>query len=211
METQRSFSDYPENERFAYFALLAAIAGADGTLDDTERARLRELCLEARMSAEHTAHTLSIAEGTSDYNFDVAIETLRESDLRFLAVADMLLIARADGRITPDETGEIEGFCRSLDLNAVQIQTLRRYVEKIISAKTHGADEQKLALLSEELKNELTLGQVPTTAFAFSSGLMAGMSAVGTAVGVAAGIVVLPFMLTYEGVRALWKKWRPKT
>ncbi|MCS7085507.1 MAG: TerB family tellurite resistance protein [Bacteroidia bacterium] len=208
MKTNRSFLDYPEGERFAYFALLAAIASADGRLDEQERRRLQELCREAHMSPEYTAHTLSIAEGTSEYDFRLAIETLRESELRFLAVADMLYIARADGKITPDETSEIEGFCQSLNLNAAQIQTLHRYVEKIIAAKTRGADEDELQSLGEEFKNELTLAQVPGHVFGFSAGMMAGMSAVGTAVGVAAGIVSLPFALTYKGIQNLWKKFK---
>jgi tellurite resistance protein len=211
MESNRSLLDYPESERFAYLALLAAIAGADGDFDGAERDRISELCLEARMSSEYTARAIAIAEGTTDYDLGLAIDALRDSELKFLAVADMLLIARADGKITPDETAEIEGFCQSLNLNAPQLQTLRRYVDKIVSAKAQGANEDKLAKLSEELKNELTLGQVPTAVFAFSSGVMAGMSAVGTAVGVVAGIAALPVLLTYDGVRALWKKLRAKS
>jgi tellurite resistance protein len=210
METRRSFLDYPENERFAYFALLAAIAGADGTLDAQERLRIQELCQQARMSPEHTARALAIAQGTTEYDFNLAFDTLRDSDLRFLAVADMLFIARSDGKITDDETREIEGFCQSLDLNAVQIRTLRKYVDQIIAAKNRGADENLLQDLTDDFKNELILAQVPTSLFGYSAGVMAGIGVVGTIVGTAAGVIALPFALSYEGVRALWKKWRAR-
>src|SRR5688572_26853649 len=138
METKQNIllSNFTEREKTAYITALAALATSDREATDEELENLRELTNRAGLSADQEDTVMKAAQDTSGQELLKSLDVLKESDLRYGLITDLIAMAKADESYTPEEKGNIEKVSRYLNVNGSQFSILDQFV-------TRAADEER--------------------------------------------------------------------
>jgi uncharacterized tellurite resistance protein B-like protein len=138
METKQNIllSNFTEQEKTAYITALAALATSDREASDEERENLREVSNSAGLSADQEETIMKAAQDTSGQELIKSLDVLKNSDLRYGLITDLIAMAKADESYTQDEKGNIEKVSRYLNVNDSQFSILDQFVNK-------AADEER--------------------------------------------------------------------
>jgi len=131
-------SNYSENEKGAYVAALAALASSDREATPEELEHLREISKEAGLSDEHEEQIIAAAEDASGEDLKNSLDILKESDLRYGLITDLIALAKVDDSYTTEEKGNIEKVSRYLNVKDDQFAILDQFVNE-------AADEERTA------------------------------------------------------------------
>ena len=149
---RRDFS--PDDFRLAAVALLIHLAGADGTVADSERRRLRQL-VETRvgLDAETTTRLIQLAEAQDRqavdfYHFTHALTNVLDQDGRQTVIAMMWEIAFADGTVSEVEESIVARIADLLGVSPQDRVRLRQRVAAEVAAGTAFAGPWSPALTS---------------------------------------------------------------
>ena len=171
--------DVDEPERIAYLSVVASMAYADHHADDSELARVTEMCDHLELSAVGTEQVLEAARAPDRVGLQTIIERLQSSPLRFALIVDAVDIAYADEKIDPQETAEIESLADRLGINHAQVAMIHRYVSTRRGVETE-------AEMSTDMVAGLAAAGIPLAALALAT--IAGVPAVGVGIGAALGV-----------------------
>jgi uncharacterized tellurite resistance protein B-like protein len=138
METKQNIllSNYTEQEKTAYITALAALATSDREASDEELENLREVSSSVGLSAEQEETIMKAAQDTSGRELIRSLDVLKDSDLRYGLITDLIAMAKADESYTQEERGNIEKVSRYLNVNDSQFSILDQFVNK-------AADEER--------------------------------------------------------------------
>ena len=132
--------DYSMEERGAYLAALATMASADGHASDEELEFLRLMGEAAELPENVQQEVVQIARNPTQISLQKCLDLLKNSQLRFSFVTDIISFAKADGKYTPEEEKHIQDMADYLGINQKQFSLLDQFVNKANDAQQKGED-----------------------------------------------------------------------
>ena len=167
MDTQL-LQNYSETEKTAYLSAIASLATADRQVSGAESQFLQALAQQAGLSDGATQQVLAAAQDANNQNIQQHLDVLKNSDLRFSLVTDLISFARADGSYSNDEEAMIGKMAQYLSINQEQKQTLETVVDQAATVPHDPQDPAKEGFLSS-IGDKLSSVGIPKGA------LMAGL------------------------------------
>ncbi|WP_026464268.1 TerB family tellurite resistance protein [Adhaeribacter aquaticus] len=174
--------DYSLEERGAYLAAVATIASADGHASEEELEFLSLMGEAAELPENIQEEVVQIAKNPSQISLQKCLDLLKQSQLRFSLITDIISFAKADGQYTPDEQNHIESIANYLEINQKQFSLLDQFVNKANDAQQKGEDTS-----SQSFVNKSGFGDMFKNA-GISPGMVQGM------LGILAPIVISRMM-----------------
>ena len=147
MDTQL-LQNYSEQEKTAYLSAIASLATADRQASGAEGQFLQALAQQAGLSGGATQQVLAAAQDANNQSIQQNLDILKNSDLRFSLVTDLISFARADGSYANDEEAMISKMSQYLGINPEQKQTLETVVDQAASVPHDPQDPAKTGFLS---------------------------------------------------------------
>ncbi len=132
--------DYSDQEKTAYIAAIASIATADRQASADEVEFIQALTDSAGLSQADEQIVLQSARDTSMANLQSHLSILKNSNLRFSLISDIIGFAKADGHYTPDEEIKIKQIASYLNINDSQYSALNQFVDTAATAQKNGQD-----------------------------------------------------------------------
>ncbi|MGY3090737.1 putative tellurite resistance protein B-like protein [Hymenobacter sp. UYAg731] len=147
MDTQL-LQNYSEQEKTAYLSAIASLATADRQASGAEGQFLQALAQQAGLSGGATQQVLAAAQDANNESIQQNLDILKNSDLRFSLVTDLISFARADGSYANDEEAMISKMSQYLGINAEQKQTLETVVDQAATIPHDPQDPAKTGFLN---------------------------------------------------------------
>ena len=167
MDTQL-LQNYSETEKTAYLSAIASLATADRQASGAESQFLQALAQQAGLSGGATQQVLAAAQDANNQSIQQHLDVLKNSDLRFSLVTDLISFARADGSYSNDEEAMIGKMTQYLGINQEQKQTLETVVDQAATVAHDPQDPAKEGFLNS-IGDKLSSVGIPKGA------LMAGL------------------------------------
>jgi uncharacterized tellurite resistance protein B-like protein len=167
MDTQL-LQNYSEQEKTAYLSAIASLATADRQASGAEGEFLQALAQQAGLSGGATQQVLAAAKDATNQSIQQNLDVLKNSDLRFSLVTDLISFARADGSYANDEEAMIAKMAQYLGINPEQKQALESVVDQAANVPHDPQDPAKSGFLSS-IGDKLSNVGIPKSA------LMAGL------------------------------------
>ncbi|MGZ5242914.1 MAG: TerB family tellurite resistance protein [Bacteroidia bacterium] len=162
--------DYSDLEKGAYLGAIASIATADRTATTEETNFLEVLSASAQLSQEQMQAVLSAAQDPSNISLQKCLDQLKNSELRFSLITDIISFAKSDGKYTPDEEKKIKEMATYLNINAEQYSALSQFVTAASQVQAQGEDISTSNFLDNSaIGDTLKRSGIPT------KGLMQGL------------------------------------
>ena len=147
MDTQ-ILQNYSEAEKTAYLSAIASLATADRQASGAESQFLQALAQQAGLSGGATQQVLAAAQDANNQSIQQYLDVLKNSDLRFSLVTDLISFARADGSYANDEEAMIGKMSQYLGINQEQKQALETVVDQAATVAHDPQDPAKEGFLS---------------------------------------------------------------
>lgn len=162
--------DYSENERAAYLGAIASIASADRVASEEEVTFLQALAQNAGLPTDQQQAVVSAAQDPSNISVKQCLDQLKNSELRFSLITDIMSFAQADGKLSGEEEKQIQQMAQYLNINQQQYGALHQFVNKSAEAQQQGHNPTDQSFLQQSgLANSLGQAGIPT------GGLMKGL------------------------------------
>jgi uncharacterized tellurite resistance protein B-like protein len=139
--------DLDEEARAHYVTVVAAVAWADRSVSDEERARLRVVGEALELPDEAITAVVDAPDRPPPAQVDELLTRLASEDLRYAILVDAVDIAYADDVLEPDEAAHIEALANRLEISPVQRELVRRYVAEHRSGAPQAANPTVTAAL----------------------------------------------------------------
>src|SRR5687768_4593235 len=139
-QTDKLLKDYSDIEKGSYLGAIASIATADRTASEEELEYIMALADSADLSDQQKAAVERAATELSGDELKTCLDNLKNSDLRFSLITDLIAFAESDQNYTPEEKANIEKIAQYLNINQQQFSLLDQFVKK--TAETNAAPEQ---------------------------------------------------------------------
>lgn len=143
MSDSQLLQNYSDSEKAAYLSVIASLASADREASATETEFLQQLAHQAGLSGGATQQVLAAAKDATNESIKGHLETLRDSDLRYSLVTDLISFARADGAYANDEEAMINKISAYLGITPQQTQTLNQVVDQAAQVPHDANDPAK--------------------------------------------------------------------
>ncbi|MEJ7626266.1 MAG: TerB family tellurite resistance protein [Ferruginibacter sp.] len=138
---------YSNIEKGAYLGAIASIATADRTASEEELEYLEALTESANLTEEQGELIRQAASSEmSDSDLTRCLDELKNSDLRFSLVSDVIAFAEADESYSEEEKRYVEKIATHLGVNQEQFSLLDQFTKKAVKE----VPNQAAALESEE-------------------------------------------------------------
>jgi uncharacterized tellurite resistance protein B-like protein len=140
-ETTTILEGYSDLEKGAYLGAIASIATADRSAGEEELTYLDALCEAANLS-EQQSNLIREAASTqmTDEDLKRCLDVLKNSDLRFSLVSDVLAFAESDQSYSPEEKKYVEKIAQYLGVNQEQFSVLDQFTKKAVQEVPQHAD-----------------------------------------------------------------------
>ena len=167
MNTQL-LQNYSEDEKTAYLSAIASLATADRQASPAEGQFLQALSQQAGLSPESTQQVAAAANDSTNESIQQHLDVLKNSDLRYSLVTDLISFSRADGAYSNDEEAMVNKMSQYLGINQQQQQTLETVVDQAADVAHNPQDPAKEGFFSS-IGDKLSSVGIPKGA------LMAGL------------------------------------
>jgi uncharacterized tellurite resistance protein B-like protein len=162
--------DYSENEKAAYLGAIASIASADRVASQEEVTFLQALAQSAGLPTDQQQAVIQAAQDPSNISVKKCLDQLKNSELRFSLITDIMSFAQADGKLSGEEEKQIQQMAQYLGINQQQYGALHQFVNKSSEAQQQGHNPTDQSFLQQSgLANSLGQAGIPT------GGLMKGL------------------------------------
>ena len=165
---KQSLKDYPEKEKTAYLAAVASMATPEDKASKEEEEFLADLCEEAGLSQRDTEEVIMEARDPANDGFSRNLDFLRNSELKYSFVVDVLSYAKADGHFSEDEKKKVHRMADHLGISIEQYSALEEYVDKAEKAQGEETSEEGF-LENSGLKQKFEKLNIPV------KGLLSGL------------------------------------
>lgn len=118
---------YQTQEKEAYIGIIASVATADRTATEDE---LDYLVALSEAAGINSTVAVDAAKDAANAQLSGYLDVLKQSDLRFSLIADIVSFAQSDGKYTVDEEEKIKMICSYLGITDEQSKALSSLVEK---------------------------------------------------------------------------------
>ncbi|ANE52776.1 TerB family tellurite resistance protein [Flavisolibacter tropicus] len=124
---------YSDMEKGAYLGAIASLATADRSATEEELAYIEALCEGAELSEEQKGLIQKAAmEPMADDDLKRCLDVLKNSDLRFSLVSDLIAFAGADQNYSEEEKQNVEKVANYLGVNQQQFSLLDQFTKKAV-------------------------------------------------------------------------------
>ena len=150
MEQQQEvlLKDYSDLEKGAYLAAIASLATADRQASEEEIEYLGELSDSAGLSdAQKRVVERAATELTGD-ELRRSLEILKDSDLRFSLMTDLITFAKSDQHFSEEEQAKIQQMAQQLNINQEQFSLLNEFTNKTADKQIEPGAAQSSDFLS---------------------------------------------------------------
>lgn len=135
MEQEKSLKDYSDMEKGAYLGAIASIATADRQATEEEQEYIQALAESAELSEAQQASVMQAATQISPEDLKRCLDVLKNSELRYSLVTDMIAFAEADQNYTAEEKASVEHVAQYLGINQQQFSVLNQFVNEASTSK----------------------------------------------------------------------------
>lgn len=142
MDTQL-LQNYSDEEKTAYLCAIASLATADRQASGAESQFLQSLAQQVSLSDGATQQVLTAAQDSNNQSIQQNLDVLKNSDLRFSLITDLISFARADGTYTNNEEAMIAKMAQYLGINTEQQQALEGVVDQAATVPHDPQDPAK--------------------------------------------------------------------
>lgn len=146
--SEKLLKDYSDNEKGAYLGAIASIATADHSATEEEEEYLKILSESADLSPQQQEAVLRAAKELSGDELKRCLDIIKESDLRFSLVTDLISFAETDKSYSPEEKSNVEKIAQYLNINQNQFSLLDQFVKKTVESGTSNEEVSKPGFLS---------------------------------------------------------------
>jgi len=159
MENSVILKGYSDEEKGAYLGAIASLATADQSATQQELDHLGSLCDAAEVSGAQKEMVLRAAKEITPEELKKCISILRNSELRFSLVAELISFAKSDGNYNEEERNNIEALAAELGVSEKQFSLLDSFVTKANDQVEQKPEEQKQGFfeslgLNDKFKSE---------------------------------------------------------
>lgn len=157
-QQEKLLKDYSDMEKGAYLGAIASLATADTKATEDELEHISVLADAAELSAEQKQAVLQAANSLSPEELQRCLDILKNSDLKFSLVTDMIAFGESDSSYTEDEKANVEKIAQYLGINEQQFSLLDQFVKKTNTANATPEEVKKPGFLEslgleEKMKN----------------------------------------------------------
>jgi uncharacterized tellurite resistance protein B-like protein len=133
--TAQLLEGHSAEEKEAYIGAIASIATADRESGEEEQQYLEQLSDAAGLSADQKDAILQASTDTSGTQLTTYLDTLKNSELKYALVTDLMSFAKADSNYSEEEQGSIKKVADYLGVNEQQVSVLHQVAEKAASGE----------------------------------------------------------------------------
>lgn len=130
--------NYSEGEKSAYLTLLASVATADHENSEGEIAFMQQMCEVSDISQKCANEVTMAMTNPASVDFSTHITNLKNSELKFSLIADIINMVNADGDMDADEVAHVNKLNQALGINQNQFDVMKEYVHK---ANSHAKEQ----------------------------------------------------------------------
>ncbi len=127
---QNPLLNYSEGEKSAYLTLLASVATADHENSEGEMAFMQQMCAVSDISEKCANEVTAAMTNPASVDFSAHIANLKDSELKFSLIADIINMVNADGDMDANEVAHVNKLNQALGISQEQFDVMREYVEK---------------------------------------------------------------------------------
>ena len=130
MENGKVLSNYSDAEKGAYLGAIASIATADRQASAEELEYLDALADTAGLSPQQKEAVSQIAQGISSDDLKQCLDVLKNSDLKYSLITDIIAFAKSDANYSDAEKNNIDNIAQYLGVDQQQVSALHQFVSK---------------------------------------------------------------------------------
>ena len=132
MQTQSGtiLTGYSEQEKAAYLVVLASLATADREASPEELEQIQEMAQAAGLSQEQERVVLHSAKDVTGEDLTKGLDILKNSELKYSLITDLIALAKADDNYTADEKANIEKISKYLQVDQKQFSVINQFVDR---------------------------------------------------------------------------------
>lgn len=129
MGQDNTFLSQPEDVRTSYLSIMAAIASADKENTPEEVAFMNQMAAAANISEENKKIVTAAMTHTKETDLLGHLNKLKDNNIKFALITDLLNLANKDGSLEPSEVAAIAEVNKVLGISEEQYKALQQYVE----------------------------------------------------------------------------------
>ena len=145
---QPILANHSDEEKGAYLGAIASIATADRQASDEERENLAALCDAAQITSQQKEAVLRAATNITDDELMKCLDILKNSDLKYSLVTDMIAFAKSDSDYSEAEQQQVQKVAQYLGVNQQQFSLLDQFTNKAASAQVTPEEAKKPGFLA---------------------------------------------------------------
>lgn len=130
VENNSILEGHSDSEKIAYLGAIASIATADRQASDEELAYISGLCDAAGLAPEQSANVQKAATDMSGSELTRNLDVLKNSDLKFSLIADLMTFAKSDKDYKEEESESISRIAEYLGVDQHQFSLLDQFADK---------------------------------------------------------------------------------
>lgn len=130
MTNNTTLQNYSSAERKAYIQAIASIATADGTATVEELEYILALSNEVGLSDSDKESIMESAKSANDESLFEGLTVLKNSELRFSLLSDLINLAESDQLYHEEERKNVEKIAAFLNINPQQFEALSELAEE---------------------------------------------------------------------------------
>ena len=146
-QTEKLLKDYSDIEKGSYLGAIASIATADRSASEEEIEYIQALADSAELSPEQKEAVQRAATELTGEELKSCLDNLKQSELRFSLITDLIAFAESDKNYTPEEKANIEKIASYLNINQQQFSLLNQFVHKTVETKAEPEQMQQQGFL----------------------------------------------------------------
>ena len=171
-QSENILQGYTDQEKGAYLGAIASIATVDRAATQDELQHLTALAEAAELSPVQEASVVRAATDLSNEELQKCLGILKNSELKYSLVADLITFAKVDGSYSEEERKNIETISQHLGVNKNQFSLLDQFVNKTTQTKEEGVDEVRKPGFFDSLGMRNPLESAGINVNAMSRGLL---------------------------------------
>ncbi len=130
MEPQNILEGYSDQEKGAYLGAISSLATADREASEEELEYLAELCDAAKLSEAQKAAVAKAATELSGEELTQSLNILKNSELKYSLVADLIAFAKSDQNYSEEEKQNVQKIGQYLGVDQKQYSILDQFAQK---------------------------------------------------------------------------------
>jgi uncharacterized tellurite resistance protein B-like protein len=122
---------HSDQEKTAYLAAIASIATADKQATPEELEYINQLCDAADLRDEQRQQVLNAATETAGEELKRSLDILKNSQLKYSLVTDLMAFAKSDSNYSEEESQYISRVAQQLGVDQQQFALLNQFADNV--------------------------------------------------------------------------------